>query len=290
MLEVPQTGNATICGIIGDPIGHTISPVMHNAAFGALGLNYRYFPFPVKKEELKEAISRMRAQNFRGLNVTLPHKMAVLPYLDELDPLARALGAVNTIVNENGRLKGYNTDAPAFLQVLLEKGVAPEEKHIVILGAGGTGRSLAFILAKRRARLTILNRSLAAARSLAEQVQKTFQTEITGGPLEETALALALLSADIVVNATSVGMSPQAEGTPVPSRLIRPGQVVFDVVYNPVQTRLLREAEARGAVAISGLDMLVWQGALAFEKWTGQRGPIDVMKKSALKALAADEK
>jgi shikimate dehydrogenase len=290
MLDVPNAGNATICGIIGDPIGHTMSPVMHNTAFHVLGLNYRYHSFTVKKEELGDAIAQMRARNICGLNVTLPHKVSVLPYLDELDPLARALGAVNTIVNDHGVLKGYNTDAPAFLEVLSAKGVAPEGKNIVILGAGGTGRTLAFILAKRGAHITILNRTAAAARALAEQVKKTFQTEVAGGSLEESALALALLSADVVVNATSVGMSPHTENTPVPQRLLRPGLVIFDVVYNPIRTRLLQEAADKGAVPISGLDMLVWQGALAFVKWTGRTAPLDIMKKAVVKALATDEK
>ena len=152
------SGKTKICGLIGDPVEHTMSPVMHNAAFEKLGLDYAYLPFRVKPEELPQAVSGLKALNATGFNVTIPHKVAVIPLLDELDPLAEKIGAVNTVVNDNGVLKGYNTDASGFLQALLERRVEPAGKNIVLLGAGGAARAIAYILAERNVHLTILNR------------------------------------------------------------------------------------------------------------------------------------
>ncbi len=281
------SGEARICGVIGDPIEHTMSPVMHNAAFEKLGLDYLYIPFRVKKEEVGKAIEGMKALNIRGLNVTIPHKVAVIPFLDELDPLAEKLGAVNTIVNNNGVLKGYNTDAAGFLQALLEKGVEPRGKNVVVLGAGGASRAISFILAERGANLVILNRLLELdwAEELAGKISKFFKKEVKALELVEENLAAVLEKADILVNATSVGMNPDTAETPVASDLLKPGLIVFDVVYNPIKTRLLIEAEQAGAKTIGGLDMLVWQGALAFEQWTGLKAPVEVMKKASINLL-----
>ena len=281
------SGKTNLCGVIGDPIEHTMSPVMHNAAFRERGIDYLYAPFRVKREELGKAIEGMRALNVKGLNVTIPHKVDVIPFLDELDPLAEKIGAVNTIVNEDGVLKGYNTDATGFLQALAEKGIEPKGKHVVILGAGGASRAISLILADRGAHLTILNRLLELdwAVELADRISKAVATEVTALELNRENLAKPLAKADILVNATSVGMSPNIDQTPVDSDLLRPGLIVFDIVYNPIKTRLLRETEAAGAETISGLDMLVWQGVLAFEKWTGQKAPFDLMKREATKAL-----
>jgi len=281
------SGKTRVCGVIGDPIEHTMSPVMHNAAFKELGLDYLYVPLRVKREELGKAVESVRALNIRGLNVTLPHKVAIISFLDELDPLARKIGAVNTIVNDDGVLTGYNTDATGFLQALLERGVEPKEKKVVILGAGGASRAISFILAERGAHLVILNRLLELdwAKELAQRVSKVFAKEVKALELNEKNLEMVLEGADILINATSVGMSPDVDETPVPARLLKPGLIVFDIVYNPIQTRLLKEAETAGAQTIGGLDMLAWQGAIAFEKWTGRKAPLDLMKKEAIKAL-----
>jgi len=276
-----------ICGVIGDPIEHSMSPVMHNAAFDKLGLNYLYVPFRVKKEELGKAIAGMRALNIRGLNVTIPHKVAVIPFLDELDPLAQKIGAVNTIVNDDGALTGYNTDASGFLQALLERGIEPRGKNVVVLGAGGASRAISFILAERGAHLVILNRLLELdwAEELASRISQVFKKEVEALELNKEKLAKVLEKADILVNATSVGMSPNRDETPVSPDLLKPSLTVFDIVYNPIKTRLLREAEAAGAETISGVDMLVWQGALAFELWTGVKAPVKLMKDAAIKGL-----
>ncbi len=272
------SGKTGICGIIGDPIEHTMSPVMHNAAFKKLGLDYVYLAFRVKKEELGKAIEGMRALNIRGLSITTPHKVAVIQFLDELDPLADKIDAINTIVNNNGVLKGYNTDATGFLRALLERGIEPKEKRVVILGAGGASRAISFILAERGSSLVILNRTWDKAKVCADRISEIFQSEATALKLNRENLATALSEADILVNATSVGMSPNINETPVTSNLLKPSLVVFDIVYNPIKTKLLKEAEEAGAETISGLDMLVWQGAVAFEKWTGLKAPVELMR------------
>jgi len=285
------SGRTRICGIIGDPVEHTMSPAIHNAAFEKMGVDYLYVPFRVKKEELGKAIQGMKALNIRGLNVTIPHKVAVIPFLDELDHLAERIGAVNTVVNDNGVLKGYNTDATGFLQTLLKSGTEPRGGNIVILGAGGASRAISFILAERGSNLVILNRLLELdwAEELANRISEVFRKEVNALELNEENLTKVLEKANILVNATSVGMSPNIDETPVDSNLLKPGLIVFDIVYNPFKTRLLREAEKAGAKTISGLDMLVWQGALAFEKWTGLKAPVDIMKEEAIKALEGYE-
>ncbi|MBI2836330.1 MAG: shikimate dehydrogenase [Chloroflexi bacterium] len=287
MKELNISGKTKVCGLIGDPVEHTMSPAMHNAAFRELGLDYVYVAFHVKNEGLGKAIEGMRALNLRGLNVTIPHKVNVIPLLDEIDPMAKKIGAVNTIVNDNGRLKGYNTDASGFLQALLAKGIEPEGKSVVVLGAGGASRAISFILAGRGSRLTILNRAqeLHWATELAHRLEEEFRRKVEALELNSKNLDKALDKADILVNATPVGMSPNDGETPAPSDLLRPELIVYDIVYNPVKTRLLREAEAANARTIAGLDMLVWQGATAFELWTGQKPPFEVMKREAAKML-----
>ncbi|MDD5590729.1 MAG: shikimate dehydrogenase [Dehalococcoidales bacterium] len=287
MINRVISGKTRVCGVIGDPIEHTMSPVMHNAAFGALGIDYVYLPFRVQKGDLGQALAGARALNLAGLNVTIPHKVAVISFLDELDPIAERIGAVNTIVNDNGNLRGYNTDATGFLQALLDKGIKPEGKKVVVLGAGGASRGISFILAESGANLVILNRpaEIDWAENLAREISRAFKKETAALELNNKNLAEALEGTDILVNTTSVGMSPDTDETPVPMSLLKSTPVVFDIVYNPIQTRLLREAKSAGASTISGLDMLAWQGALAFEKWTGLKAPLELMKKEAAKAL-----
>jgi shikimate dehydrogenase len=281
------SGKTKICGLIGDPIEHSMSPAMHNAAFKNRGLDYVYLPFRVAKTRLGEAILGIKALNIRGLNVTIPHKVSVIPLLDELDPLAEKIGAVNTIINNDGVLKGYNTDAHGFLRAMLEQDIEPDGKSIVMLGAGGASRAISFILAERGANLVILNRQLELdwAVKLGNSISRTFGREVKALELNEQNLAPVLRKANILVNTTSVGMSPNTNETPIPARLLESDLVVFDIVYNPVKTKLLTEAESAGAKAISGLEMLVWQGALAFEMWTGLTAPLEIMRKATIRAL-----
>ncbi|GAH24611.1 unnamed protein product, partial [marine sediment metagenome] len=253
-------------------------------------LDYVYAPFHVKEEELGKAIDGMRALNIRGLNVTLPHKVTIIPFLDELDPLAEKIEAVNTVTNDEGVLKGSNTDASGFLQALLERGIEPEEKKVVMLGAGGASRAVSFSLVERGAHLVILNRRLERAEELAGRLSTTLNKEVKALELVADNLAQVLGEADILVNATSVGMSPDINETPVPSSLLKPGLVVVDIVYNPIRTRLLREAEAVGAKTIDGVDMFVWQGVLAFEIWTGAKAPVELMRAEVVRQLKSHEK
>jgi len=285
------TGKTKLCGLIGDPVEHTMSPAMHNAAFAKMGLDFVYVPFRVKPEDLPQAVAGMKALNIRGLNVTIPHKVAIRSLRGELDPLAEKIGAVNTVVNDSGILQGFNTDAIGFLEALMQRGAEPKGKKVVVLGAGGAGRAASFVLAERGAQLLILNRrqELGWAEELAEQLTQAFGKEVRAMELTDGNLAQALDGAYILVNATSVGMTPNTDETPVGADLLKPSLVVFDVVYNPVKTKLMRQAEQIGAQTISGLEMLVWQGALAFELWTGAKPPVELMRKEVLRSLGQDE-
>ncbi len=276
-----------ICGIIGDPVEHSLSPAMHNAAFKKAGLDYVYLPFKVTAGNLPGAITGLRSLNLRGINVTIPHKVAVIPLIDELEPMAEKIGAVNTIVNDNGRLKGYNTDAAGFLKSLSAKDIDPSDKKVVILGAGGVSRAIAFTLAEKAAEINVMSRSrtIEEAGKLVSNLSRYSKNKTLATELNENNLKQALEYADILVNATSVGMNPDADKTLVPRKLIKPGLVVFDVIYNPEKTRLIEDAEKAGAVVIGGLDMLIWQGALAFELWTGVKAPVNIMKNAAAKLL-----
>ncbi|OGO30476.1 MAG: shikimate dehydrogenase [Chloroflexi bacterium RBG_16_56_11] len=285
------SGKTQVCALIGDPVEHTMSPAMHNAAFEKLGLDYIYIPFRVSPRHLKGAVDGLRALNVRGFNVTIPHKVAILPMMGGLDPLAEKIGAVNTVVNNSGKLRGFNTDAEGFLRALTERGVEPAGKNIVIIGAGGASRAISYILSTQGTHLTILNRrqELDWAEEIARLIRDESGRMVRVLELRDEYLKVALAGANILINATSVGMIPAAGQTPVPASLLRPDLVVYDVVYNPLKTRLLREAETAGARTLGGIDMLVWQGALAFEKWTGQPAPVDLMRREAIKLLGQDE-
>ena len=284
------SGKTKLVGVMGDPIEHSVSPAMHNTAFDAMGLDYVYVPFNVKKADLAKAVQAVRALNIRGLNVTIPHKVEIIPLLDDIDSLARAIGAVNVLVNNDGILKGYNTDAEGFLHVLLEHGVEPEGKNVVILGAGGAARAIAFTLAGRGANLIMLNRTPSNAAKCAADVSNATGQTVEVLTLDEKNLSDAMERGHILVNTTSVGMFPEKNDALVSSDLIRPHFIVADIVYNPYKTRLLIEAEKAGAMTINGLEMLIWQGALAFEKWTGKKAPLNVMRKGATQALKSYEK
>ncbi len=277
-----------VCCLIGDPVAHSISPAMHNTAFKALNLDYVYLPFRVKAESLTGAIKGMRALDIAGFNVTIPHKIAVMPLLDQLDPLAEKIGAVNTVLNEKGVLKGFNTDGTGFLAALKKNGIVPDGKKVVLLGAGGAARAIAFSLAESVAHLAILNRREEydwAVNLATSIVIKCHRKDVAALELNEKSLRNELKDADILVNATPLGMTPDIEDTPVSGEYLKAGLTIFDIIYNPIETRLTREAKAAGLKTISGLEMLVMQGALAFEIWTGKKAPIALMEKEALKAL-----
>jgi len=282
------SGYTRICCLIGDPVSHSISPAMHNAAFKELGLDYIYLPFRVKPESLNDSLKGLRALGIAGFNVTIPHKVAIMPLLDKLDPLAEKIGAVNTVLNNKGVLKGFNTDGPGFITALKTSGIEPDGKKVVLLGAGGAARAIAFSLAESGAYISILNRRQEydwAVNLATSIVIKCHKKDVTALELSDKSLKKELKDADILVNATPLGMTPGIENTPVAGELLTDGLTVFDIVYNPVETRLIREAKAAGLKTISGIDMLVMQGALAFEIWTGKKAPVALMKKQALKEL-----
>lgn len=292
MTGISVSGKTKICGVIGDPIEHTMSPVMHNTTFQEMDLDYVYVPCHVRPEDLEKAIMGMRALNIRGLNVTIPHKVNVIPLLDKLDGMAEKIGAVNTIVNDEGVLTGYNTDGQGFLMALQEKGIEPQGKNFLIMGAGGASRAISLTLADAGAgRLIILNRAeeLDWAYELVVKINQLYNIDAKAGELKRQYLKNALSGMDILVNTTSVGMKPNENNTPVDADLLESRLVVFDIVYNPLQTRLIREANAAGAKTISGIDMLAWQGALAYEIWTGQKAPVEPMRKEAIRQLEGNE-
>jgi len=279
------SGKTRVCAIIGNPVSHSLSPVMHNAAFKKLGLNLVYVAFKVTRNELKDAISGARSLGLQGLNVTMPHKNAVIKYLDEIESTAKAIGAVNTILNEQGKLTGFNTDGKGAMIALQENGIYPEEKKLLLLGAGGAAKAIAFQAVQEVEELVIVNRTSKKAEKLAELLCKKFGNKVKGGTLSAEVLKEELKTTDILVNATSVGMHPDINKSPVPSDLLRSDLCVMDIIYNPLETKLLTDAKAAGAKVVSGLEMLLYQGAVAFEIWTKCPAPVEVMKKAALNKL-----
>ena len=266
------TPSTKLCAIIGNPIGHTLSPLVHNAAFKHLDLDYVFLAFEV--ERLQEAVRGIAALGLKGVSVTIPHKVEVMDYLDEIDPVARRIGAVNTIVNRDGRLIGYNTDWSGAIKALEDR-IDLRGKTAAVLGAGGAARAIAFGLRERGAQPIILNRTVARAEALASALQCPF------APID----LIEEISFDLLINATSVGMSPQVERTPLRQAALK-GGLVFDTVYNPLKTRLIREAEESGCPTVNGLEMFVNQAAAQFELWTGWKAPLDLMRKVASRELA----
>ncbi len=271
--------------LIGDPVEQSLSPAMQNAAFKVLGLNCIYAAIDVPQRFLADAIAGVRAMKISGLNVTIPHKIAVAGLLDELDESASLAGAVNTIKNQRGKLIGFNTDGEGALRAFKNKIGSVKGKDAVLLGAGGAGRAIAFSLARAGARLTIANRTISRAKVLASMIEQKLGVGVAAIPLNRERLKKVLKDADVLINSTSVGMHPATDQTLVTSDMMHRGLVVNDIVYKPLETRLLREARRAGAKTIDGLGMLVHQGALSFEIWTGRRAPIKVMDAAARREL-----
>ncbi|HHW28267.1 MAG TPA: shikimate dehydrogenase [Syntrophomonadaceae bacterium] len=285
------SGLTKVYGLFGDPVEHSLSPIMHNTAFQALGLDCVYLPFLVKSKDIASAVQAVRALHLAGVNLTIPLKECVLPYLDEVEKEAELIGAVNTMINRDGRLCGYNTDAPGFLAALKAAGFNPSGKNAVILGAGGAARAVSFALAQEGVRgIHIFNRSVEKAEKLAADLNAAYQFPTTAGDLSSD-LAAALKGAELLVNATPVGMYPNHNAEPLLTRnQLHQGLLVCDLIYNPLQTRLLKEAEAAGCRFLNGVGMLVWQGALAFQLWTGEKAPAALMEEAVLKALKGEDK
>ena len=270
---MPIPAHTPVYAVIGDPVAHSLSPAMHNRALAACGLPGVYVGFQVN--DLTAAVAGIRALGIRGVSVTIPHKVAVMGLLDEIDETARSIGAVNTIVNESGVLKGTNTDGLGALKAL-ETVTDVDGRRVAVLGAGGAARAVAWSLSRAGAKVTLFNRTTARAAALARQLG-----------LEWAPLAnLAQWGTEILVNTTPVGMAPDTEALPVDPGVLDPATVVMDIIYNPLETALLAAARLRGCTTVDGAHMLVFQGAAQFQRWTGVAAPVAVMRRAVIEALA----
>ncbi len=277
-----------LVGLLGWPLGHSVSPAMHNAAFATLGLEWRYVALPVPPEGLAEAVRGLREQGYRGANVTIPHKEAVIGLVDEASEAARGIGAMNTIVvRPDGRLVAENTDWLGFLDPLDRQGFDLPGRRVLLLGAGGAARGVAYALAQRQVgEVVIWNRTSGRAEELAAQVSTAFMGLRV--VVRQDIGAMMREPVDLVVNTTAAGMWPGEAESPWPEGLAFPaGALCYDLVYRPERTRFLEQAERDGCATQGGLEMLVMQGALAFELWTGQKPPVAVMLAAARAALVS---
>ena len=280
------SGKTRVFGVIGDPIEHSLSPTIQNAAFGHLGLDFVFLAFHVKAADLENAMRGMRGLGIHGLNVTMPHKSAVIGCLDEVDFSVRFLDSANTILNRDGKLSGFSTDGVGALKALLENGVDLSGKKVLLLGAGGAAKAIAFTLVPEVGELAILNRSTEKAEALAETLGHMFNRNVVGGALSPETIKMNLRDSDVLVNATSAGMKPNLSQSLVAPEWLKSDLVVMDIVYNPIETKLAKDAKAAGAKVVSGVEMLIYQGAASFEIWTGHAAPIEVMRKAALNKLS----
>ncbi len=282
-------GQTQLVGVIGWPVAHSLSPEMHNAAFAYMGLNWRYVPLPVHEADLEVAVRGLASLGFRGVNVTVPHKVNVIPLMYSVTDAVQIAGAVNTIRvdRDTGHLEGLNTDMSGFLTDLAVNSVRVDgNSRVVILGAGGAARSCAAGLMRSGAKVTLVNRTLDRAQQIVNFLRMSWpQAQLSAAWLDS--LPALAEEATIIVNTTPVGMWPEVNATPWPDKLPFPkGATLYDTVYRPLQTKLMKDAEAAGLRAIGGLGMLIYQGASAFEAWTGRQAPIDVMRMICQTTLA----
>ncbi|WP_251554770.1 shikimate dehydrogenase [Neobacillus muris] len=268
--------------VIGDPIGHSMSPVMHNDLFAFYQIDAYYLPFQVKPDDLEAAVKGLRALGAGGFNVTVPHKQRIIPYLDEVDELAQAIGAVNTVVSDGGKLIGYNTDGPGFLTGLASCLPTVKGKKILIIGAGGAARAIYFTLAKEQPlAIDIANRSVDKAGSLIEDCPYIADSNAYSLGEADTLIH----EYDLIVQTTSIGMAPKIAEQPLNVTALKAGAAVCDIIYNPLETKFLHQAKTNGAAIQNGIDMFVFQGALAFEKWVNIMPDVDRMRENVLKQL-----
>ncbi|MFZ2949951.1 MAG: shikimate dehydrogenase [Desulfuromonadaceae bacterium] len=280
------TSSTRLCAVIGNPIGHSMSPAIHNAALDLLNLDYVYVAFKV--EDVKNALSGMKAlTNFRGLSVTIPHKMEVIKYVDEINDLDRSIGSINTVINENGKLIGMGTDGPGALKALVDAGVVLQGKNVAMVGSGGVARAIAFTLAQKAGvgKISLLDIDENMLQGLAQDLKSGTDADIESFVSNDASIAKVMSYADIIVNCTPIGMHPHEGVSIVPPELFRDGQAVFDVVYNPIETKLLRDARSRGLIAVSGVDMFINQAAMQFEYFTEVKAPIEEMRRVLMEKL-----
>lgn len=278
--------NTRLCAVIGNPVSHSLSPHMHNAAFRAAGLNFAYLAFQVS--DVGGFLAGMRAMpSFRGCSVTIPHKQAVMSHLDIIDPNAEFVGSVNTVTREpDGRLVGHSTDGPGTLRAFEDAGVALEGRRVVFTGAGGAVRAVAFAFASegRVGEITLLGRDVNKAHALATEITAKTGVPARGGHLFED-VRDAIVAAEVLVQGTPIGMVPDTDTTCIPAESLHRDLTVFDMVYRPHETRLLRDAQVAGCAVIHGIEMLIAQAVLQWERWTGEPCPVDAMRQAALTHL-----
>lgn len=273
-----KTAQTKICLIIGDPVSHSLSPLMHNIAYEAVGLGeqFVYLASNVPVTRMKEVISSVRALGIVGLTCTVPHKIAVMPYLDEIDATAKKIGAVNSVVQKDGVLKGYNTDWIGAIAPL-KKRTKLNGKKVLVLGAGGAARAVVYGLLRERSQVTVVNRTREKAHALAEEFGCAYATDVNGG---------LIASQDIIINTTSVGMHPNEHATPINGEGLHSGQILMDIVYAPYETAFLTLGKKAGARIIHGTEMLLYQGTAQFELYTGIKAPVETMEKTLHDALS----
>lgn len=276
--------------LLGLPLGHSVSPAMHNRVFEKLAMDYCYLPVEVSPEDLETVFAGLTKMNVAGFNVTIPHKIRIIKYLDELDPLAQAIGAVNTICIKNGKTKGYNTDGEGFVQSLEKKtAVSVPGKKFFILGCGGAVRAIAMTLAfKGAAKIYICNRTLSKAKSLTEEINEKISNCAESIEKLPDAIKPSLRGCDVLINGTQVGMHPDQDASPIVKSLLSKNLIVSDIVYNPLITKLLKDAQQVGCTTVDGLGMLVYQGAAAFRLWTRVEPIIEEMSGVAYKLMTAN--
>jgi shikimate dehydrogenase len=274
-----------LCALIGNPVEHSLSPAIHNAAFEERNLNIRYVAFRV--EDLPAAIAGVKGLNLLGLSVTIPHKVAILPQLDEVEETAQRIGSVNTVLHKDGKLIGYNSDGMGALKALEDAKIPLTGKSITILGSGGAARAIAFTLGKEAAlkEMILLGIDTKECGLLGEELQKVLPFPVTWGPLNLETLSRHIPDSHGLIHCTPVGMSPHTEESILDRQLLRSGQFVFDIVYNPLKTRLLQEAETVGCRIVQGVEMFIHQAVFQFELWTGQAAPVDRMRQVVMESL-----
>ncbi|MDA3924954.1 MAG: shikimate dehydrogenase [Kiritimatiellae bacterium] len=279
-----------LCGIIGNPVGHSMSPALHNRAFSELDLDYVYLAFRVEPGNVGRALDGIRAmENFRGLSVTIPHKVEVVSCVDEISDTDKSIGSINTIINDGGCLRGLGSDGPGARQAMLDNGLQPAGSRVTIIGTGGASRAIAFDLAfnARPEKLTLMGVIKAELSLLARDIAEKTDVEVEGVLIDDASLTRVVGDSSVLINATPVGMHPNVDQSVVPADLLHSGLGVMDIVYNPLCTKLLSDAKEKGLVTVSGLEMFVNQAVIQFESWTGCDAPKEAMREVVLQWLTA---
>lgn len=273
-----HTARTKLLAVIGNPIEHSMSPLIHGAAIAEAEVDFSYVAFRV--DDAGEAVRAMRSLGIRGFSVTIPHKEAVIPHLDKLDATARACGSVNTIVNDEGVLTGHTTDGPGAVAALRAGGVEPRGRNVLIVGTGGAARAIAFAL---------LNAEVASIRFQAEILEQAARLKRDLNAVRAVVMENPAAPVDLLVNASPIGMHPKTDAMPVDRSILKGGMAVFDIVYNPLRTKLLKTAEELGCVTVDGIGMFAEQAALQFELFTGKTAPRDLMRRTVREALARQQ-